>query len=191
MIMWVKSEINVDLESFKSIHFGKMVQQSLDMRWHGWSLRHVTSGCMESSLIRMVLDLHLFTFRSDKTVAATDSVWCSYLLSGGTVIIGKIEIIVAIRAGRTAENTKSYSSSSSLFPASLLLRLCMCTSWLLVVIIILVIIFYGYWSWGSLLSTSSSMVGSMMSMSSISFCSYLFIFIHFIKQKCSRILLVI
>ena len=69
-----------------------MVQQSLDMRWHGWSLGHMTSGCVESGLVRVVLNLHLFTFRSDEAVAAADSVRCSYFLSRRTVIIGKTKI---------------------------------------------------------------------------------------------------
>ena len=86
-----KSKILI-LESFQTIYFGKMIQQSLDMRWHGRCLGHMASSCVESGLVCMILNLHLFAFRSHKTVTAMDSIWCSNLLSGGTIIIGKTKI---------------------------------------------------------------------------------------------------
>ena len=66
-----------------------MVQQPLHVRRHGRGLRDVGASGVEASLVRVVLDTDLLPLRSHEAVAASDGVWGSDLLSGGSVIIGK------------------------------------------------------------------------------------------------------
>ena len=58
-----------------------MIQQPLDMGWHGWRLWYMAASGMEPSLISVVLDIDLLTLGCHETVATSDGVWCSHFLS--------------------------------------------------------------------------------------------------------------
>ena len=66
-----------------------MIQQSLDVSWHGRGLGHVGPGGVEARLVRVVLDADLFSLGSHEAVAASDGVRSPNLLPGGTVIVGE------------------------------------------------------------------------------------------------------
>ena len=83
VLYWMRSK------TFETVNLGEMVQQSLDMRRHGRSLGHVGASGVEASLVRVVLNTHLFPLGSHEAVAASDGVRGTNLLSGGPVIIGK------------------------------------------------------------------------------------------------------
>ena len=59
------------------------------MSRHGGSLGHVATGGVETSLISVILNIDLLSLWSDETVAAADSIWCTNLLSGGSIIVGE------------------------------------------------------------------------------------------------------
>ena len=66
-----------------------MIQQSLDVSWHGRSLGNVGPGGVEARLVRVVLNADLLTLGSHEAVAASDGVRSSNLLPGGSVIVGE------------------------------------------------------------------------------------------------------
>ena len=68
-----------------------MIQQSLDVGWHGGSLGHVGARGVEARLVRVVLDTDLLALGGHEAVAASDGVRGSNLLSGGTVLVGEAE----------------------------------------------------------------------------------------------------
>ena len=66
-----------------------MIQQSLDVSWHGGRLGHVGPGGVEARLVRVVLDTDLLSLGGHEAVAASDGVRSPHLLSGGTVVVGE------------------------------------------------------------------------------------------------------
>ena len=88
-ILEYRKESKMRSETFETVHLGQVIQQSLDVSWHGRSLGNVGPGGVEARLVRVVLNADLLALGSHEAVAASDGVRSSHLLSGGSVIVGE------------------------------------------------------------------------------------------------------
>ena len=85
----MKDAGDVRSESLQPIDLGQVIQQPLDVGGHGRGLRHMRPRGVEASLISVILNIDLLSLWSDETVAAANSIWCTNLLSGGSIIVGE------------------------------------------------------------------------------------------------------
>merc|ERR1719412_2979251 len=181
-ILEYRKESKMRSETFETVHLGQVVQQSLDVSWHGRSLGNVGPGGVEARLVRVVLNADLLALGSHEAVAASDGVRGSNLLSGGSVIVGEVKVVVSILAGRVAENPESHSCSSGLFASPLLLLRGLHVVVVVVTLIVLLVVLRLHLSRLVPVSPSSMAAGVMYVVAAISLYSLVTLILLSFKQ---------